>query len=95
MEYAFATPEDLGGADRYRAWCAAAGLPVVAGGYGLLMMNGPFGHVTRLTEDVEYLRTLVAASRTETGVGGLDVPPDVFPLTRPGWPDDWATAARP
>ncbi|MER7049904.1 hypothetical protein [Streptomyces jumonjinensis] len=89
-EYAFATPDDLGGLDRYRAWCAVAGLPAINGGYGLLMVDDSFaGRVTRLTEDVEYVRTLVTAGKTGSGVGGLQIPPGVFPLVRPGWPDEW------
>lgn len=91
-EYAFATPADLGGPDQYRAWCAAAGLPAVEGGYGVLMVDDTFaGRVTRLTEDVEYVRTLVAAAKTDSGIGGLQIPPGVFPLQRPGWPDEWAS----
>ncbi|MGV9315201.1 hypothetical protein ACWDR0_23905 [Streptomyces sp. NPDC003691] len=89
-EHAFATPADLGGLDRYRAWCRAAGLPPVEGGYGLLMVNDTFtGRVTRLTHDVEYVRTLAAAATTGSGVGGVQIPPGIFPYVREGWPDEW------
>ncbi|MGW1980725.1 hypothetical protein [Streptomyces sp. NPDC001889] len=90
-EYAFATPDDLGGLDRYRAWCAAVGLPAVDGGYGILMVDDSLaGKVTRLTEDVEYVRTLAAAAKTATASGGVSIPAGVFPYERRGWPDEWA-----
>ncbi|WP_435137367.1 hypothetical protein [Actinacidiphila sp. bgisy144] len=90
-EFAFATAADLGGPDLYTAWCAAAGLPAVDGGYGLIMATDVFGrHVTRLTTDVEYLRTLVAGSKSAGLLANMQVPPGVFTLERAGWPDEWA-----
>jgi hypothetical protein len=96
QEYAFATPDDLGGQDGYRSWCAAAGLPAVENGYGVLMIEDAFGRrETRLTEDVEYLRTLVTAARTNGElVAGLNIPPGVFPLQRDGWPDEWTPSSE-
>ncbi|MFI9041619.1 hypothetical protein [Streptomyces sp. NPDC053726] len=92
-EYAFATSTDLGGLDRYTAWCAAAGLPPVDGGYGILMATDTFGRrVTKLTKDVEYLRTLVAGSKVNGLLANMEVPPGVFTLERAGWPDEWAAA---
>ncbi|WP_335983063.1 hypothetical protein [Streptomyces sp. CA2R106] len=91
-EFAFATAADLGGPDRYTAWCAAAGLPAVDGGYGLIMATDAFGrHVTRLTTDVEYLRTLVVGSKVSNGLlANLEVPAGIFTQERDGWPDEWA-----
>ncbi|WP_188279382.1 hypothetical protein [Streptomyces sp. CBMA29] len=89
-EYAFATPAELGGHELYLAWCAAAGVTAVEGGYGVLMVDDTFtGRATLLTEDVGYVRTLVAAAKTEGGFGGLQIPPGVFTLQRSGWPDEW------
>lgn len=90
-EFAFATAADLGGPARYTAWCAAAGLPEVDGGYGIIMATDAFGrHVTKFTTDVEYLRTLVAGSKSAGLLANMEVPAGVFTLERDGWPDEWA-----
>jgi hypothetical protein len=41
-----------------------------------------------VTTDVEYLRSLVAGA--DVGVlGNLEIPDDIFPIEREGWPDEW------
>ncbi|MER6845828.1 hypothetical protein [Streptomyces platensis] len=89
-EFAFATETDLGGAGKYRAFCRATGLDPVPGGYGMLMVDGPSGPQTFVTDDVEYVRALRAASKAPGLLGGMEIPPGKFPLVRDGWPDDWA-----
>ncbi|WP_433860350.1 hypothetical protein [Streptomyces kronopolitis] len=94
-EFAFATAADLGGRDQYTAWCAAAGLPAVDGGYGIIMATDAFGRrVTKLTTDVEYLRGLVAGSKVPGLLANMEVPPGVFTQERDGWPDEWAAPDR-
>jgi hypothetical protein len=41
-----------------------------------------------VTEDVDYLELLIAG-RKAGGLAELEVPVDTFPITKPGWPDDW------
>jgi hypothetical protein len=41
-----------------------------------------------VTEDVDYMELLIAG-RKAGALGDLGVPVDTFPITRPGWPDDW------
>lgn len=90
-EFAFATAADLGGTDRYTAWCAAAGLPAVDSGYGILMVTDAFGRrATKLTTDVKYLRGLVAGSEVPGLLANMEVPAGIFTLERTGWPDEWA-----
>lgn len=87
-EYAFATPADLGGTGNYRRFCRAAGLSAIPDGWGLLLCEDDTGaHVTRLTADVAYLRTLAEAPNTV--LADLVVPSDKFPHMRQGWPDEW------
>jgi hypothetical protein len=49
-------------------------------------------HVTRLTEDVPYLRKLVRAHPLLRA--GLELPASKFPLKRVGWPDEWTLRER-
>ena len=88
-EYAFATPNELGGPGNYRRFCRAVGLQPVPDGWGFLLCEDPDGeHRTRMTADVTYLRMLLEAP--DTVLTKLVVPADRFPNTRPGWPDEWS-----
>jgi hypothetical protein len=89
-EFAFATETDLGGREPYEAFCRATGLDPVPGGWGLLMVDGPAGRQTFVTDDVEYVRALRDGSKAPGLLGGLQIPPGTFPLVRDGWPDEWA-----
>ncbi|MFD4788880.1 hypothetical protein ACFWN1_17855 [Streptomyces sp. NPDC058459] len=86
-EFAFATPQDLGGTAAYRRVCKVAGLNPVPDGYGMLLATDENGDkYTLVTGDVEYVRAIAEAG-TET-LASLELPPDKF-LNRAGWPDDW------
>jgi hypothetical protein len=59
-EYGFATPADLGGRGNYRRFCRQVGLHPNPDGWGFLMCEAADGQRwTRVTADVDYLRTLV------------------------------------
>jgi hypothetical protein len=92
LEYSFATPAALGGHRNYRLFCKRVGLPATRRGYGFLhcVDNGGF-HVTRLTEDVHYLRWLIQIGPQARA--GLVIPPSKFPRKRLGWPDEWTLIA--
>lgn len=86
-EFAFATPNDLGGTGAYKRVCRAAGLTPVPDGYGMLLAVDEDGKkITLVTGDVEYVR-IIAEAGTEA-LADLELPADKF-LRREGWPDDW------
>ena len=87
-EFAFATPQDLGGVADYRQFCESVGLEPIAEGWGFLHCEDEKGHhVTLLTPDVEYQRMLISAPASLRV--GLQVPAGKYPLRRNGWPDEW------
>jgi hypothetical protein len=96
-EYAFFTPELLGGEAAYRRVCAAAGVPPLPGGYGVIHSEDSEGRqVTALTRDLDFLRMLLdTQAKVITGdldyeaIRGMRVPPEKFPIVRAGWPDEW------
>jgi hypothetical protein len=93
VEYAFATPADLGGDTAYQQFCDRAGLPDIPGGWGLLMCekDDDGEHRTLLTTDVDYLRLIVAGGSSALGLGVIQ--PEKFPISRLGWPDEWRPAS--
>lgn len=94
-EYALLTPEALGGLKEYRSFCRATGPPPEPGGYGLLFCEGPKGtHVTVATKDLDYWRMIREGTGGPDTLAGLKIPAGKFPWRIPGWPDDWAAAAR-
>ena len=57
--------------------------------YAALFCVDSFGnHVTIIGEDVDYLEMLKAAPHAV--LSNLDIPHGKFPLSRAGWPDEWA-----
>jgi len=89
-EYAFATPQDLGGRAGYRSFCKAVGLKPAEGPYGFLLCEDDDAQRwTAVTTDVDYLRLLVDGERAGA-LADLEMPADKFPVKRAGWPDDWA-----
>ncbi|MDT9591581.1 hypothetical protein RDV89_00785 [Nocardioides zeae] len=88
-EYAFLTPQDLGEVE-YARLVARYGLDTTnVTGYAMLfVVDGNGRRWTRLTLDVEYARTLVAA--LEAGMtSGMANAGEIFVLERSGWPDEW------
>ena len=69
--------------------CRFFGLEPTPSGYGLLLCVDDVGQrVTRATEDVGYAEMIASQVGTAT-LERLEVPASKFPVTRPGWPDDW------
>jgi hypothetical protein len=90
-QFAFLTAADLGGDANYRAACVAANLAPTVGGYGILMAVDEAGaRFTLVTDDVDYVRLVAAASSTVEVLGALEMPPGKF-MAREGWPDDWVS----
>lgn len=89
VEYSFLTPEHLGNRSRYQRLAEKVGLDKTnRAGYGLLHCVDEDGkHWTCVTEDVEYLSAIESADKNI--LANLDIPPDKFPVTREGWPDEW------
>ena len=88
LEYALATPDDLGGHTQYRDFCRIAHLTPISNGYGLLLCQDDNGlRWTLFTSDVEYVRVLAAADVAV--LRGLEIPQSKFPGRRQGWPDEW------
>jgi hypothetical protein len=91
VEYGFCTPDMLG--EDYKYFCTVVGLEPTAKGWGFLHCVDEAGnHSTRATDDVPFLRLLIAANRTKA-LGSLVIPPDKFPIVRAGWPDEWKVAS--
>jgi SEC-C motif-containing protein len=88
LEASFLTREALGAS--YEDECDLAGLEPTDQGWGLLHCIDEDGQRwTRVSDDVEYLRTLVAG-REAGELSDLVISPDKFPLSMPGWPIEWA-----
>lgn len=92
MEYAFADG----------ALASAAGLPESASGWGLIFCEDERGLRYTLACDAGYLRLLLdIPPGTAPGTTGMkdlkellgedatELPREVFPLQRRGWPDQW------
>ncbi|WP_432021501.1 caspase, EACC1-associated type [Streptomyces sp. 1222.5] len=95
-EYAFASPDDLGGADAYRTFCNNVGLPVAEGGYGMLLAEtSSGGRVTALTRDIGYVRNLAIFAKAPGFLAETEIPAEKFPIKRAGWPDDWKLQQTP
>lgn len=92
VEYSFCTPALLG--DQYKRFCALAGLMPTEGGWGFLHCVDRIGRrVTRVTDDVPYLKLMIEADGTD--LSGLRIPEGKFRAQRMGWPDDWAGIKSP
>jgi len=89
VEFSYITREQLG--EHYEKVCGVAGLDATDGGWGVLHCIDDYGQkVTMVTEDVPYLKLLVANNGTDA-LKNLTIPPGKFPLMKPGWPDDWVS----
>lgn len=70
--------------------CRLFGLEPTPSGYGFLLCVDDVGRkVTRATEDVAFAEMIASRVGTAT-LDRLEVPANTFPVTRPGWPDDWS-----
>jgi SEC-C motif len=87
VEASFLTREALGAS--YEDECALAGLEPTDQGWGLLHCVDEDGQRwTRVSDDVDYLKTLVAGN--EAGeLSNLVISPEKFLLAMPGWPVEW------
>ncbi len=75
----------------YRQVCTVADLYPSEDGWGFVQCVDSEGQrVTRVTDDVPYLQALIDAIGSDA-VKGLELPAEKFPLSRAGWPDEWAT----
>ncbi|MGK5553635.1 hypothetical protein ACSNOI_18645 [Actinomadura kijaniata] len=92
-EYAFFTPDKLGGGQLgYENVCALCGLKPRPDGYGALLLASvdTNQHATFVTWDTDWVRTVaevaqqMAAGEITAEAGGMDLSP-----LYGGWPDEW------
>ncbi|MEV1042962.1 hypothetical protein AB0J01_41340 [Streptomyces sp. NPDC050204] len=84
-----ATAQDFHGPAAYLALCAVAGLEPTEAGYGLLLVTDHEGHpCTAVTQDVDYVRLLLAAQEAGA-VDGVEVPCDKVVGFIREWPWVW------
>jgi hypothetical protein len=69
----------------------AASMGLDAREYGVLMCQREDGNKVTLLGDPEHTRMLIRASATVRA--GLEIPWELYPIERDGWPPDWSEAA--